>query len=306
MSVPFAFVGIVFIWSTTPLAIKWSGEDVGFLFGVAARMAIALVISLVVIALIRKTLPLDKKSWHVYLAVGLPMYIAMLLCYWGAQYVSSGLVSVVFGLTPIFTGVAATYFLAEKSLSVLKILGMLVGMSGLAFIFKESLNIETTAALGLLSLLGATLMHSLGTVWFKKVSSDMPAFTANTGGLVVTVFLYVITCLVIGVDFPVIVSEHVIGSIVYLGIFGSVVGAFLFYYALKKVNASTIGMLPLITPVAALLIGQWFNGEVISPQTITGTAIILTGLFIYQWADNVVSRLTRNPSAIAIENYTKE
>ena len=34
MSVPAAYLGIVLIWGTTPLAIKWSGEGVGYLFGV--------------------------------------------------------------------------------------------------------------------------------------------------------------------------------------------------------------------------------------------------------------------------------
>src|SRR5512139_3832922 len=38
MSVPAAFLGVILIWSTTPLAIKWSAEGGGFLFGVSARM----------------------------------------------------------------------------------------------------------------------------------------------------------------------------------------------------------------------------------------------------------------------------
>ena len=291
MSVPFAFIGIVFIWSTTPLAIKWSGEEVGFLFGVAARMSVALLVSLIVIALIRKAIPLDKKSWHIYIAVGLPMYMAMLLCYWGAQQVPSGLVSVVFGLTPIFTGVAATLFLAEKSFSFFKVIGMVLGIAGLTFIFQESLDVESAAGLGLLSLLAATISHSVGTVWFKRVGHDMPAFTANTGGLVISVFLFSITWIFMDETFPDTASEYVINSILYLGVFGSVVGAFLFYYALKKVKASTIGMLPLVTPVAALLIGQWFNAEAISHQTMVGTAIILFGLLMYQWADELLKKV---------------
>jgi len=286
MSVPFAFVGIVFIWSTTPLAIKWSGDDVGFLFGVAARMAIALVLSIAIVALIRKTLPLDKKSLHVYLSVGIPMYAAMLLCYWGAQHVSSGLVSVVFGLTPIFTGLAANIWLAEKSFSVFKVLGMLFGMLGLSVIFQESLDFQSAATIGLFALLAATIFHSFGTVWFKKVGSEMPAFVANTGGLVVSTILLVITGIIMGVEVPTRAPNYVISAILYAAIFGSVVGAVLFYYSLKKVNATTIGLLPLITPVAALFIGQLFNGEIISTNTINGTATILMGLAVYQWADS--------------------
>ncbi len=42
VSVPAAFIGVVFIWSTTPLAIKWSSDGAGFLFGVGARMLLGL------------------------------------------------------------------------------------------------------------------------------------------------------------------------------------------------------------------------------------------------------------------------
>ena len=40
MSIPAAFIIVVFIWSTTPLGIKWSSVGVGYEFGVAARMTI--------------------------------------------------------------------------------------------------------------------------------------------------------------------------------------------------------------------------------------------------------------------------
>ncbi len=40
MSIPAAFLGVVLIWATTPLAIKWSSEDAGYLIGVASRMVL--------------------------------------------------------------------------------------------------------------------------------------------------------------------------------------------------------------------------------------------------------------------------
>ncbi|HLF97561.1 MAG TPA: EamA family transporter, partial [Methylococcaceae bacterium] len=40
MRVPLAYIGVILLWATTPLAIKWSGEGPGFLFGVTGRMAI--------------------------------------------------------------------------------------------------------------------------------------------------------------------------------------------------------------------------------------------------------------------------
>jgi len=284
MSVPLAYLGIVLIWTTTPLAIKWSGEDVGFLFGVSMRMFIALIFSLVLVMILRKAFPWDRKSMNVYLAIGIPLYLAMSFVYWGAQYIPSGLISVLFGLTPLFTGLLATFWLSEKSFTLPKIMGMMLGFAGLTVIFYQGFQVGHAMILGMCSVLAAVFFHSFGTVWVKQVSSDLPVFVANTGGLVVASVLYVFSWLILGEDMPESVADYTAYSITYLAIFGSVFGAILFYYALKHVSASSIGLLPLITPVTCLLVGQWFNGEVISNSTFVGTAIILSGLFVYQGA----------------------
>jgi len=291
MSVPLAYLGIVIIWTTTPLAIKWSGEDVGFLFGVSMRMFIALVFSLALVMILRKAFPWDRKSIQVYLAIGIPLYLAMSFVYWGAQYIPSGLISVLFGLTPLFTGLLATFWLSENSFTLPKTTGMLLGFAGLIVVFYQGFEIGQTMIFGMLAVLAAVFFHSLGTVWVKQVASDLPVYVANTGGLVVACLLYLVSWLILGGELPESIPNHAAYSITYLAIIGSVFGAYLFYYALKHVSASSIGLLPLITPVTCLLIGQWFNGEVITTSTMYGTAIILSGLFVYQWSALVQSKI---------------
>ena len=50
MSVPAAYLSIILIWSTTPLAIQWSSTGNGFLFPVMARMIIGLAICVLLLA----------------------------------------------------------------------------------------------------------------------------------------------------------------------------------------------------------------------------------------------------------------
>jgi len=90
MSVPLAFIGVILIWSTTPLAIKWSGEGSVFLFGVTARMVIGASICIVLLRLLNKPLPLNRLAIQVYLAGAVAGYGSMLLVYWGASYIPSG------------------------------------------------------------------------------------------------------------------------------------------------------------------------------------------------------------------------
>ena len=137
MSVPAAYLAVTVVWATTPLAIKWSGEGVGPLFGVTARMSIGLSLCLLVIWLWRHPLPWSLRARKSYLAGGLGIYGAMTITYWGAQFIPSGWVSVLFGLTPIVTGLTAGMWLGERAFTPLKSLGMVVGFCGLPVIFAE-------------------------------------------------------------------------------------------------------------------------------------------------------------------------
>ena len=72
-------------------------------------------------------------------------------------------------------------------------------------------------------------------------------------------------------------------SIVYLGLIGSAIGFPLYFYLLKKLAPERVAIVTLITPITALLLGAIFNDEVITSKVWLGTALILTGLAIYEY-----------------------
>ncbi|MDH5426230.1 MAG: EamA family transporter, partial [Gammaproteobacteria bacterium] len=71
-------------------------------------------------------------------------------------------------------------------------------------------------------------------------------------------------------------------SILYLSIIASVIGFTLYFYILKNIEASKIALIPLITPVAALILGQYLNGEQPDSRVWTGAFLIIGGLGFYQ------------------------
>ena len=79
-------------------------------------MVIGLAVCLLLLRLMRLPMDWHRKALLTYLAAGLGIYAAMLCVYWGAQYIPSGWISVLFGLTPIVTGVMARRFLGERAL----------------------------------------------------------------------------------------------------------------------------------------------------------------------------------------------
>jgi drug/metabolite transporter (DMT)-like permease len=282
VSVPISYLSVILIWSTTPLAIQWSGNDVGSQFGVAARMAIGLFALLVLLHFMKIELPCHRKARRLYIISGLSLYVAMSCVYWAAQKIPSGWISVVFGLSPVITSVLANLILKDSHLTGMRLLGMLTGLAGLIVVFIESSTISIAALLGILTVVVSALAQSLGSVLLKQQKPELHPVAITAGSIVVALPLFILNCIVTG-GWPETIPEKTALSIIYLGLLGSAVGFPLYYYLIKRLPPERVAIVTLITPVTALLLGALFNGEVISSKVWTGTALILAGLTIYEY-----------------------
>jgi drug/metabolite transporter (DMT)-like permease len=291
MSIPAAYLSVILIWATTPLAIKWSAEGYEFSFAVFARMAIGLLVCVVLLPLLRVAMPWDRRSLIAYGGAGLVMFTAMICTYWAARYVPSGLISVIYGLNPLITALLAARFLQERSVTPLKLFGMALGFSGLALIFIAPTTLQLNRLEGLAVLLFAVTTYSAGAIFLKRHSSHLHPLALNTGSLLVAVPLFMLVWLLSGT------SAHTEAAppraewaVFYLAVFGTALGFNLYYYMLKHLPASVVALITLITPVLALLLGVHLNGEVLGPRVVIGAAIILVGLGIHQWGERFIDR----------------
>jgi len=284
-----AYLGVIAIWSTTPLGIQWSTLGSSYAFAVMSRMLIGLAICIGAMRYLRIALPRDNNAYKLYLVSGLSMFSAMLCTYWGAQHIPSGLISVIFGLSPLATGIFATWWLRTHELTPLRIAGLIVSLGGLWVIFGQPWPGDSLATAGMLAVLLGVSLQALGLVWIKRIGLErtqvpLSSLALTTGSLIVGTPLFVIAWL--GVDrgvFPDALSLRTLAAIVYLGVFGSVVGFSLYYYVIRHLDAGRVALITLITPVTALLLGQTLNQESIPTVGWLGIALVGTGLVMYEW-----------------------
>jgi len=291
MSIPAAYLSVILIWATTPLAIKWSAEGYEFSFAVFARMALGLLVCLLLLPLLRVAMPRDRRSLIAYGGAGLVMFTAMICTYWAARYIPSGLISVIYGLNPLITALLAARFLAERSVTPLKLFGMVLAFGGLALIFIAPTTLQLNRLEGLAVLLFAVTVYSSGAIFLKRYSSHLHPLALNTGSLMVALPLFMLVWLWSGT------AEHhhealarADWAILYLAIFGTALGFNLYYYMLKHLPTSVVSLITLITPVLALLLGVVLNGEVLGPRVVIGAAVIMLGLAIHQGGERFIDR----------------
>lgn len=283
MRIYLAYISIILLWATTPLAIKWSGEGPGFLFAVTSRMTIGTVCILLMLALAKQRLLWHRKAVATYLAVAVQIYGSMLLVYWGAQFIPSGWVSVLFGLLPLMTAFLAATWLREPSLTIGNLIAYIMGISGLWTLFGSALQIGHSAVLGIIGIVVSTFFQAISSVWVKRIDAKIPALSQVTGGLLLSLPLYLITWAIFDGHWPTQISPVSLAAILYLGMIATTFGFVLYYYLLLKQSATKVALVTLVSPVMALLLGHVVNQEPLTIKIVTGSLLILSALLVHEF-----------------------
>lgn len=285
MAVLFAYFSVVLIWATTPLAIQWSSDSVSFIAAAVARMAIALAIALLVHGLLRKSLSTYWQHARIYFAASIGIFPNMPVVYWGVQFIPSGLVAVIFAMSPFVTGLMTLWLLKQNPFTVKKILALALALAGLIIIFYHQLQFNIRSIYGIASILLSCVLFSFSSVWVKKLTQQeavkLDAFHQASGALLFSLPGLVLCWWLMDGELPQQISMKSGASIIYLSIIGSLVGAALFFYVLQRLSASAVSLITLMTPVLAIIIGKQLANEDLSSQTLTGVAIVLLALLLY-------------------------
>jgi drug/metabolite transporter (DMT)-like permease len=117
----------------------------------------------------------------------------------------------------------------------------------------------------------------------KRIGASIPAMAVTSGALMLVAPLLLLSWAIFGGTLPLSVTPRASWSIVYLGVFGSVLGFNFYFYVIKRMEAGQIALITLITPVSALLLGQFLNSEKIQSGIWLGAACVLLGLISHQW-----------------------
>jgi len=288
MSVPAAYLAVVIIWSTTPLGIVWSSESVDPTLALFMRMAIAAVLGLVLVIVARIRVLWTLPALQVYMYSSLSMFAGMLMVYFAAAHISSGLMSLIYGLAPIISGLLAQRLLSDKPFTLMKKAAMTLALIGLAIVCMDNIALTDKGLLGIALVLGSVSCFSLSGVLIKRVKVEMHALSTTVGALWMSLPLFFAAWWFTDGTLPVEQwSDRSLYSIAYLGIFGSLVGFVAYFYVLQRLEASTVSLVTLITPVFALTLGALLNKEPLSVSLLSGGAFVLVGLGLFLFGHKI-------------------
>jgi len=206
------------------------------------------------------------------------------LIFWGEQYISSGLASVLFATNPFFVVIFAHFIVGNERMTPLKTVGVIMSFLGLLAIFwldlvgPNNLTIQTSLVGGV-ALVASAACSGLSTVVVKRYAREIhPATNVFVQAMVATVILSSFS-LSVEASLPKIFTLTAIESILYLGICGSAAAFVGQYWLLTKTTATNVSLMAFITPIIALILGWAARHEIPDFTGIIGAGLILAGVY---------------------------
>lgn len=278
----FALVSL--IWGSTWLVIKGQLGVVPPAWSVVYRFAIAAV-ALFVYGLVTRQWRTPTRAMHGFAAVaGFAQFaVNFNFVYASEQYLTSGLVSLVFALLIVSNTVGARVFL-KAPIGVRFVVGSSIGFAGLALVFAHDLVVPTARAqiaLGVVLAVAGVLGASVSNVMQAgRLGRSLPPLP--------TLVLMMAYGSVFNVGFALAVAgrpvvdprpEYALG-LAYLAIVASVVAFSVYYRLIRDIGPGPAAYTSVVIPIVAMALSTAFEGYRWTPMTAVGAALAITGLVV--------------------------
>lgn len=275
------------IWGTTWVAMKFGLKGLPPLELASIRQFIAGSIFIVFFLLKKEAIPTLQQFKKLFFLAILTFVLANALSTWSLKYISSGLGALIGALYPLSVVIIEYFFFKNKSINVITIFGILLGIGGIVFVFYDNaFGVHPTGYIfGLVLAIIAMLSWSMSSILISRKYLQMnPYFGMGwqmlISSIIVGVFSYSTEDLV---SFQNISSTSWL-SIIYLIIAGSIIAIVAFIYSLKHLNPAIAVLYAYINPLIAMITGTFLLNEKLTFTILFGSLITLVGVYLVNYS----------------------
>jgi drug/metabolite transporter (DMT)-like permease len=277
----FLYAGIILIWGSTWLAIKFQLGRVDPLVSVFYRFLTATAISLALCGVLGLRMRFRPRE-HAWIALqGLLMFsVGYWLVYAAEQSIASGLAAVVTS-SLIFMNILNGRLFLKKRVRGHVASGALMGITGIVLIFFPEFSLlhwSDATFKGFVFCTVSTVIYSLGNIVSERnQKAGMPVMQTNALSMGYASLVLLALILAAGKKFDFVVSPLYVGSLLYLSVFGSIAAFWCYMTLIGRIGADKAAYGPLVVPVMALGLSTLFEGYRWTGWAAAGIVLIVSG-----------------------------
>jgi len=272
---------LALIWGSTWLFIKLGLEDLPPFTFAGIRFVIAVLILSAVVVLRGRKLPTDWRDWVLIAGTGwLAFTINYGLLFWGEQRTSSGLAAILQTIIPVFGLALAHLHLPSERITAPKLVGVVLGIAGVALIFSDQMGAEGSGALkGSVAIVIGAFGAAYSNVLVKARGGKLDYAVLAAGQMLFgLVPLLIIGTIYEGNPLNLRWTPLALLSLFYLALVGSAVAFLLYYWLVRHMEVTKTMLIALVTPLIAVSLGMAVRGEQLTWRIVAGGVCIMAGI----------------------------
>ena len=233
-----------------------------------------------------REIQITKKDWHWFAMIGFINLVApFFLIAYGVKSVQSNLAAILMSTTPLSSTVLGHFYTKNEKFDLVKTFGILIGFSGIVFLFSDNILIdENNFISALLILLGSTC-YVIGGVLTLKISKKK---NENVTGSILIWAIIILIPLVSFIEQPwqSIPRTDSLISVIYLGVVPTGVAWLLRFRILKNNGLIFQSQVSYLIPIFGTILGYIFLKELITIKVLISLIAVCIGIYFVKKADN--------------------
>ncbi|MEO6317039.1 MAG: EamA family transporter [Chitinophagaceae bacterium] len=299
-----AFASLYIIWGSTYLAILIALKDIPPFLLAAIRFIIAGVMLYTWCRIKGQRTPPLKSLGTIGLSGVLILFFGTGSLVWVEQYIASGVAAIIIATTPLW------FVLLDKRQwkfhfnNKYILAGLLIGFVGVLTLFAGN-NLSFTGnrmvSISFIVMLLGSFMWAAGSLYAKYTPAEGTTGMKAAIQMMAAGFIALIPAFATGEQHhfsAAHLSPQVVGALLYLVTFGSLIGYISYIWLLSVRPPSLVGTYAYVNPVVAVFLGWLIAHEPIGGRQVAALVIIITGVIIVNFSkEKIVKRDNKNLAA---------
>lgn len=276
------FFALACCWGPSFLFMKIAVEYVPPITIATLRVAIGAIILYSILKFKKISLPKFGVAWKHFAVMGIfSCAIPFALFPISEQYIDSSFAAILNGTTPLFTMVIAHYVTSNDHFTRSKLIGSIIGFSGLLVLVAPSILGAKMTIFGIMVGIIASASYGVGFVYAKKYMSNFPPLVVPTAQLFLASLFLLPFSLIFESPLSLrIISLPAILSILGLAALGSALAFVLYYKLINRTSATYTSAVNYILPPFGIILGMVILDEKLTWTSYAGSLMILLGVMI--------------------------
>jgi drug/metabolite transporter (DMT)-like permease len=273
-----AFLCIIF--GSNAVAIKFAFSGVGVFTTAAIRFSIAALAIYIWARATGQSLALKKGQLYQLLILAALFALQLSMFYFGLSKSNASRGTLIANLLPFWVLFLAHFFIPGDRITRRKFFGILLGFSGVAFMFAENKGVTVDFRVGDLIILSATFIWACSVIYLKRIISAFSAFQITLYSMIFSVPIFFLEAVLW--DAPMIskLDFKIMGAVLYQSLVTATFGFVTWNTLLQKYGAVALHSFIFIMPIAGVTLGGLLLGEPITPKLLIALALIVAGILV--------------------------